>query len=599
MQGGSQGSGLRGLVSFPDGSALNDPKRDRARKVLEAEKARRSAHYFIFESGYLKTKDEHDKSEPVKAVPDIPYLRALLDCYLVSGKITDPQNAKYALAAGIPLPVLIQIHEVGILFVEKSRDMFVTNLTCAYLHWRGRALDHQLILLQSKKEDDAAKLVYTKEPQFARISFMESQLPKHLQMMEFPKAGAYGHLYCPNGSHWRAIAEGGHIIRSEHPSVIFSDEAAFQDEFSASYTAAMPATEGGGQYLAISSAAPGQFEELVEPDAQTHPTEIPGVEWRLASGSIPVLRVHYSADPDKRPGTVLGERWREGALQRYPGGLRSPRWRQEMEIEYRAFGGLKVFPDWELWAQGPFVVKPFLPHGYKLYGSYDHGWVNPAAFHVHGIGPDGHKVTLWECYADRLPVQTIAKIIKGENAISPGRPDAKIQQGRTKWEGNPFAGQLQWIVADPSIWAEDQQMHDGPNKSIAWIFRQYGVHFIQGEKGSDGMVAEWLLGDLWADPNNPRYRIVDVCKWLIWELGQQRYKSLSPHLALNANDSEVFVDKNNHAWDGLKMFFKKFPPGPTTKKPLQTPATFAWWQKVAKAAQKGGPLPTYRRELVG
>jgi len=45
-----------------------------------------------------------------------------------------------------------------------------------------------------------------------------------------------------------------------------SDESAFQPEFDASYTAARPCLEGGGQYIAISSANPGSFCELVEGD---------------------------------------------------------------------------------------------------------------------------------------------------------------------------------------------------------------------------------------------------------------------------------------------------------------------------------------------
>lgn len=580
-------------------TAAPDPKLLRAQRALEAERCRRSAHHFIFECGHLKTRDEHDTKNPVKAVPDLPYLRALLDCYLVSGRLISAEDARHALAAGFPLSFLLALHGAGILFIEKSRDMFVTNLTCCYVHWRARSLEHQLILVQSKNEEDAAKLVYNKEPQFGRISFMEDHLPAHLRTMAWPKAGAYANLYLPNGSHIRGIPEGGHIIRSEHPSLIVSDEAAFQPEFGDSFTAAMPAVEGGGQYLAISSAEPGEFEALVDAEnGDNMPTQIPGLSWRLAGAGIPVLRVHYAADPDKRPGTVEGDAWRERAAARV-GGTKSARWRKEMEIEYRALGGTKVFMDWDAWVSaGKIVIPMYRASAKKLYGSYDHGWTNPASFHVHAVDGDGNIDTVWEFYADKIPVKYIADIIKGKTVVVPRRDAARIEPDRMRWEGCPYAGDIAWKVADPSMWSEDQQMNDNTMKTIASLFQREGVIFQKGERGGDTAVVEWLLGHFWANPEAPRYRITKNCPWLIWELGQQRYKQLSAHTELNTNTPEVLVDKHNHAWDDLKMFLKRFPPPATAPKPESKAATFMWWRKQALSAAKGQPVATYKREMV-
>ncbi len=235
-----------------------------AEKLIAKERARRSAHYFIFESGFLKTKDEHDQENPVKTFPDQAYLRVLLDCLLVSGRYTKPDAALFALSAGVPLDWLERIADIGLLPVEKSRQVMATWLVCAYLLWRAKYKPYQLILVQSKREDDAANLVFNKEPEVGRVSFMEHNLPSFLKSVEFPKAGTYAHLFFPNGSHIWAIPEGADIIRSNTPSVCFSDEAAFQPEFDASYTAARPCLDGGGQYIAISSANPGSFCDLVE-----------------------------------------------------------------------------------------------------------------------------------------------------------------------------------------------------------------------------------------------------------------------------------------------------------------------------------------------
>lgn len=237
---------------------------DKLKYAFEVEKCRRDAHYFIFDSKALLTKDEHDPSNPVKPMPDKEYLRIMLDCLLLSGKVIKPDRAVYARAGGLPQSFLEQLHFTGIFMTEKSRQVMATWLTCAYLFWRAKYRKHQLELVQSKREDDAANLVFNKESHVSRISFMEVNLPRYLRTLNFPRAGAYGQLFFPTGSRIWAIPEGGDIIRSNTPSVVFSDEAAFQPEFSNSFTAALPAIKGGGQYVAVSSAEPGSFQELVE-----------------------------------------------------------------------------------------------------------------------------------------------------------------------------------------------------------------------------------------------------------------------------------------------------------------------------------------------
>ncbi len=232
---------------------------------VQKDRARRDAHYFIFE--VVKTKDEHAVSqglETIRPFPDELCLRATVDQYLVSAKLLDPKDARFARDAGVGLDFLGHIHRTGILFIEKSRHVMATWLTCAYLLWRARRDPHQLIIVQSKREEDAAALVYEKEPGQGRISFLEWSLPEHLSAVRGSSAHKYCHLFFPNGSHIWGIPEGGHIIRSHNPSVVFSDEAAFQPEFGHAYTAALPAITHGGQLIVVSSAEPSEFQQLVE-----------------------------------------------------------------------------------------------------------------------------------------------------------------------------------------------------------------------------------------------------------------------------------------------------------------------------------------------
>jgi len=102
---------------------------------------------------------------------------------------------------------------------------------------------------QSKKEEDAANLVYNKDPLAARISFMEAMLPDW--MRDEKATYSYGIINFSNSSKIWGIPQGGDIIRSYTPSVVFLDEAAFQPEAEKSYSAAKAAAR---KIIAISSA---------------------------------------------------------------------------------------------------------------------------------------------------------------------------------------------------------------------------------------------------------------------------------------------------------------------------------------------------------
>jgi hypothetical protein len=68
-----------------------------------------------------------------------------------------------------------------------------------------------------------------------------------------------------------------------------------------------------------------------------------GVSTRTTSIGFDVMRLHYSADPDKDPATKSGRHWLEQAKT----GMSDARWRKEFEIDYGALGGQRVFPQFE------------------------------------------------------------------------------------------------------------------------------------------------------------------------------------------------------------------------------------------------------------
>lgn len=323
-----------------------------------------------------------------------------------------------------------------------------------------------------------------------------------------------------------------------------------------------------------------------------------GLKERITKGGIAVLTLHYSADPLKRPGTPAGDEWLQKATQGYPGGVRSPKWRKEMEIDYRALGGHKVFEDWDM-IRPHAVVSPMgadepRMKAFRLYGVYDHGWRNAACYLVHGINAEGKYVTLWEFYGEKVPVSHIKRIINGH--------DVSLPDGR-RFQGNPYAGREIIRYADPQIWEEDQVMNDNSVKSVAKLFEQPdqygpGIYFTPGNHGGDLTVCEWIIGSLWSEPEKPNWVITTDCPKLIWELGRLRFAMISPKVAETKDQPERFQSKDDHAWDCVKMFFIKFPPRPSLAKPKNKPNTFDWWREQAIRANRGEAVMSYQRGMI-
>lgn len=305
-----------------------------------------------------------------------------------------------------------------------------------------------------------------------------------------------------------------------------------------------------------------------------------GLTLRVTSGNLTVCRLHYAADETKNPANSVGRQWLKQALSGYQNGVSDPRWLKEMEIQYGAGGGQKIFPDWHKWLRNSniFIDGKVDLTGAKLYGSYDHGYASPACYLVHAVWPGDHRATIWEFYDEQVEVPMIAQIIKGYDAVS-------AKTGK-KYKGNPYAGREIMKICDPEIMRETQVMAKGPNKSVAYLFRQNGVHFIPGLKGDDGTVASWLTGNLFLDPMMPGYQIHRDCKNLIWELSMLQRVQISPHASKFKNQPEQLVDKDNHAWDALKYWLRKFPVGVRIMPEKKKEADFEFWMNLGKQPSK-------------
>jgi len=304
-----------------------------------------------------------------------------------------------------------------------------------------------------------------------------------------------------------------------------------------------------------------------------------GIEHYQSASGFHVIRVEFKADPMKDPDTAEGSEWLTNEIRGIPGGMNSAQFRQEYLIDWDAAGGELVFPQLELF-RGRIVVAPFeIPESWSLYGSFDYGHRNPSSFHVYAIDHDGDIWVGWEYYAAGKGYRQIAKNIRS----------------------CPMFERLQYLpIADPSIWAKTQQTSNDQNemKSVAQLFFELPeserIVFSPGKSGGDITVAEKINGELWNEEElragrKPRLHIFATCPFLIWELAKLRYRDWGGSMQEYKNLQESIVDKDNHAFDDLKMFMTMFfmtPKEPESEKmsALRTldPVSYAEWKSVQK-----------------
>lgn len=292
-----------------------------------------------------------------------------------------------------------------------------------------------------------------------------------------------------------------------------------------------------------------------------------GLSHYKSAAGFHCMKLLYTCDPTKDADELA---------KGYPGGKRSAAFRQEILIDWDAAGGELCFPQLETY-EDRIVVKPFeVPETWSLYGSFDYGHRNPASFHLYAIDYDGNINVIWEYYKSGKGYRYIADCIRS----------------------CPYFERLSFMpIADPSIWAKNQQVADSNEvKSIAQLFFELPpdlqIVFAPAKSGGDITVAEKINSALWNEEalrngEPPRLKIFATCPMMIWELKKLRYSDWSGSMAEVRNLKESIVDKDNHAFDDLKQFITMFfmSPDRPEKDPLEKlkkvdPTSYAEWKRV-------------------
>lgn len=321
---------------------------------VQAELARR--HPWLFISKWVRTQDEHDRENPIlKPFPKKLMYRAIVRVW----------------------------EECPVFWIEKSRQLMITWLFCALLL-------HEALFIKGRREFAQSQ---TQPKGNALISRMK-MIYYGLQKLKFPglpaakaigaKTGTDSKLEFPdNFSEIEAIPEGGDMIRSYTPSVVFSDENAFQPQAASAHAASIPAIAGGGRFVAVSTSnyetfmwkrmyaidpltnkpkgpdqidsnrfqkkyTPEQLMAMTEEEFKAVPLPelfacIPGMRYRVNFDGQHVVTVHYTADPDKRPTHEEGRRWIAQMRTMF---ATEEDWEREMEIKYFRTGENRVITNW-------------------------------------------------------------------------------------------------------------------------------------------------------------------------------------------------------------------------------------------------------------
>lgn len=258
-----------------------------------------------------------------------------------------------------------------------------------------------------------------------------------------------------------------------------------------------------------------------------------------------IVRLHYTADPAKR-----GEAWRAEAKS----GLTDAQWAKEMELDWTAQYGEKVFPE-IINRRDEIVVKPHeIGADQVCWAGFDYGMRNPSAMIVYTI-EDGVMYAIWELY----------------------KPCKNIPLFAEEMKACPYWGQIKYIANDPDMMRNKTHDKWGNPTSVQNLFNLAGVtRFLPGLQDEQAWVA--MMKEHWAGAS-PTFRMFEGCQKLREEFESAVYATMSDRLLATQNYRETITERNNHALDACKYFMLSRPREKKQgEEPLKIPNYALMWR---------------------
>lgn len=449
-----------------------------------------------------------------------------------------------------------QLQREKLLYIPKSRRMMLSWLNAAKLVW-GTLTPGYHGFIQTKKERDADFLVRE------RCYFIWEHLPKWLRFIS-----TQGHIdahykkcefIVPHRGHGTSkiwgVPQGADQFRGFTPSDVFLDEVAFWDQFEESITSILPLREKGCGITAVSTASPGEFGDIVQSPVDGEIIQLArGIQkWQLQYGGR-VLQVHYTADPYKDPAR-LGKEWYEETIKDYPGGPTGPKWRQEMEIDFSAYLGERIFPQYT--DQYPQVVPDFeIPEDWPRWRAGDWGNRNATAF-------------LWLTWDPKRDIYYVYReFYQPSESIESTKEIIAYKSGDEEYLAT-------WV--DPAT-----DRHDSDELRSVFYLLNHGENALGAWKAERARAGLELI-NTWLHQNRIRFfeSVINTRK----EALKYRYEDWEPASAQKHNKKETPLKKDDHAMNALKYFANgvrhrehRSASKRVQKRPAE-PGSFAWFMQ--------------------
>lgn len=455
-----------------------------------------------------------------------------------------------------PQPRFFPIENQKVRLYVKSRDLMVSWSVVADATVDAMTLSQQEILLQSQTEEKGYELIFYAKTLYEQMEpWMRAEFPlkKGMRMEDFSR----DRIEWANGSRLLALPQGETKINSYHPTKLILDEAAIQPDGGKAYGAALPACQS---IIGLSSAYPGWYEEMVEPEV--HPLDapnsfyspVPGIYFRNTSRGIPILWIHFEADPNR------GKAWIKVEKANY---LYESDWEREQNMRFDAGGGelllnailrekadkILIDPEKTGWKPDP---------NWNYYAGFDWGQSNPTSFHIYGVDKQGCIYAICEHYLTNTAPIHHAPMMSGLR-LAVGADGIQVKA----------LSKVQAILADPSIfWNTQSQENSGEFKALVSMFPpEISGKMHPGQRGED-MTTVLKIRQMWQE-DDPKFKIIcyggipskksegtfDLgCPNLVWELMRLRRSELTGRQLMVKNPTEKIVQKHNHAFDDFKYF---------------------------------------------
>ncbi len=497
-------------------------------RIISGEISRCKNDFWHWLTHWCYTRDEDKKpgTSPLKLFPHKLYLKVLADLY----------------------------QEPGMLLVLKTRQIMASWVSLLFSLWQVLYHPGMNILVQAKDERDAILFL-------ERIDHTYQHLPEFLK---HPKAKQiqlqFQCKHYEGSSQLLGLPLGADKVRSQTVSYYFGDEAAFNPELKGCVTAVSPGLGSYGKLVLISTAGFSYFWDLYEDKPEKgkatsdeylfHEQEkleyqeiAKGIEtWINARNKLRVLKLHYTADPEKDPARD-GAEWYRNKKENYLGD-----WEKEMEMNPFSALGQRVYSD--VFTKDHIIEDFEIPKHWNRVMALDYGNVVPTACLWAAISPEGKVYFYREYYQAGLDVDTHCdniRILEGWKPREEGEEKVNwhVIQG-SKWL--PRTEDIRIRLIDPAT--DHEARKDVPTLYKVFNSGRNSMGFVKAQNALNAGI-ERCKNLLQARDENgaPMVYFFRSLRHFFYEINNYRYQTQTELVAARKDLSEKPLDKDDHEMD--------------------------------------------------